>query len=107
LKKCGDIAVTGVDEAHQMARLKTGVVGVQVKIMPSTTVLPDKVEIKEYTQVETVVAETKESKDETQETTETKKEVAEVKKKAPRKTPAKKKAVSKSSESEDVEEQMV
>jgi len=106
LKKCGDIAVTGVDQAHQMARLKTGVVGVQVKIMPSTTILPDKVEIKEYTQVEPVATETKESKETTQETTDTKKE-AEVKKKAPRKTPAKKKAVSKSSESEDVEEQMV
>jgi small subunit ribosomal protein S3 len=107
LKKCGDIAVTGVDQAHQMARLKTGVVGVQVKIMPSTTVLPDKVEIKEYTEVEPSTSETKESKEIAPEVADVKKEAGEPKKKSPKKAPAKKKVASKSNETEEVEEQMV
>ena len=47
LKKCGDISISGVDEAKQVAKLKTGVVGIQVKIMPGTTILPDKIEIVE------------------------------------------------------------
>ncbi|HYD03487.1 MAG TPA: 30S ribosomal protein S3 [Alphaproteobacteria bacterium] len=41
LKKSGDIAVSGVDTAYSSAKLKTGVVGVQVRIMPSTTKMPD------------------------------------------------------------------
>lgn len=45
LKKCGDISITGVDKAHTQAKLKTGVIGVKVSIMPSGTILPDKVEI--------------------------------------------------------------
>ncbi len=44
LKKSGDIAVSGVDKAYASAKLKTGVVGVQVRIMPSTTKLPDDIE---------------------------------------------------------------
>jgi small subunit ribosomal protein S3 len=43
MKKCGDIAITGVDTAKEFANLKTGVVGVQVRIMPGTTVLPDQI----------------------------------------------------------------
>ena len=45
LKKCGDISISGVYEAKQIAKLKTGVVGIQVKIMPGTTILPDKIEL--------------------------------------------------------------
>jgi small subunit ribosomal protein S3 len=45
LKKCGDISVVGVDKAHSQAKLKTGVVGVKVSIMPPGTKLPDKVEL--------------------------------------------------------------
>jgi small subunit ribosomal protein S3 len=41
LKKSGDIAVSGVDTAYTSAKLKTGLVGVQVRIMPSTTKMPD------------------------------------------------------------------
>lgn len=41
LKKSGDIAVSGVDTAYSSAKLKTGIVGVQVRIMPSTTEMPD------------------------------------------------------------------
>jgi small subunit ribosomal protein S3 len=91
LKKCGDISVSGVNTSIQAAKLKSGVVGVQVKIMPSTTVLPDKITIRENALVDEEPAEkteTPESKTEKAEAKETK----EVKKKAPRKTPAKKKA---------------
>ncbi len=45
LKKCGDIALTGVDTAYKIARLKSGVVGVKVSIMPPTTKLPDDIEV--------------------------------------------------------------
>jgi small subunit ribosomal protein S3 len=41
LKKSGDVAVSGVNTAYSQAKLKTGIVGVQVRIMPSTTALPD------------------------------------------------------------------
>jgi len=41
LKKSGDVAVSGVHTAYSQAKLKTGIVGVQVRIMPSTTKLPD------------------------------------------------------------------
>lgn len=45
LKKCGDLAITGVDTSYSSAKLKTGIVGIQVRIMPSTTKLPDRVEL--------------------------------------------------------------
>ena len=41
LKKCGDIAVVGVRKACTTAVLKTGVVGIQVAIMPPDLILPD------------------------------------------------------------------
>ncbi len=44
LKKCGEISIVGVDKSHSQAKLKTGVVGVKVSIMPPGTTLPDKVE---------------------------------------------------------------
>ncbi len=43
LKKCGDLAINGVDTAYIQAKLKTGVVGIQVRIMPPDLVLPDAV----------------------------------------------------------------
>jgi small subunit ribosomal protein S3 len=45
LKKCGDISLEGVNKANAQAKLKTGVVGVKVRIMPPGTKLPDKVEL--------------------------------------------------------------
>jgi len=45
LKKCGDIATTGVKVAYTTAFLKSGAVGIKVSIMPATTKLPDHVEI--------------------------------------------------------------
>jgi small subunit ribosomal protein S3 len=45
LKKCGDVAVEGVDIAYRIAKLKAGVVGIKVSVMPPTTILPDRIDI--------------------------------------------------------------
>lgn len=45
LKKCGDIAVSGVLKAKKTAQLKSGSIGIKVLIMPPDLVLPDHVEI--------------------------------------------------------------
>ncbi|MBU1201695.1 MAG: 30S ribosomal protein S3 [Nanoarchaeota archaeon] len=45
LKKCGDISVSGVLKAYAIAKLKTGIVGIQVSIMPSTIILPDRIKV--------------------------------------------------------------
>ncbi|MBI2208700.1 30S ribosomal protein S3 [Candidatus Woesearchaeota archaeon] len=45
LKKCGDIAIVGVNKSQGQAKLKTGIIGVKVSIMPPDTKLPDKVEL--------------------------------------------------------------
>ncbi len=52
LKKSGDIAVSGVDTAYSSAKLKTGLVGVQVRIMPSTTRMPDDIIYLDQAQVQ-------------------------------------------------------
>jgi small subunit ribosomal protein S3 len=54
LKKCGDVAVSGVNKSIKVAVLKTGAVGVQVAILPPTTKLPDKIILHEAT-IEEVV----------------------------------------------------
>jgi small subunit ribosomal protein S3 len=45
LKKCGDIAVSGVKKAVASAEMKTGTVGVKVSIMPPDIRLPDDISI--------------------------------------------------------------
>ncbi len=52
LKKCGDIAMNGVKKAITSANLKTGTVGVQVRIMPPDLELPDDIKVYEETTVE-------------------------------------------------------
>jgi len=47
LKKCGDIAVSQVNYAHLSANLKSGTVGIKVKIMPPDVQLPDRIKLKE------------------------------------------------------------
>jgi len=47
LKKCGDVAITGVRKAYAVANLKTGTVGIQVRIMPPDLVLPDNIKLVE------------------------------------------------------------
>ncbi|MFH1771064.1 MAG: 30S ribosomal protein S3 [archaeon] len=43
LKKCGDISIEGVLKSYSIAKLKTGIIGIKVSIMPSTIDLPDKI----------------------------------------------------------------
>jgi len=45
LKKCGDISIEGVNKAYSKAKLKVGIVGIKVKIMPPTVRLPDKIRL--------------------------------------------------------------
>ncbi len=45
LKKCGDIAVSGVKVAYASAQIKTGTVGIQVRIMPCDLKLPDRMKV--------------------------------------------------------------
>ena len=51
LKKCGDVSVSGVLKAYASAQLKSGVVGIQVRIMPADVVLPDTVTILDEAEV--------------------------------------------------------
>jgi len=45
LKKCGDIALEGVKKAYKIAQLKSGIIGIQVRIMPPETKLPDEIKL--------------------------------------------------------------
>jgi small subunit ribosomal protein S3 len=51
LKKCGDVAIEGVRKAYAEAHIKTGTVGIQVRIMPPDVKLPDSVTIEEETEI--------------------------------------------------------
>ncbi|MBI4143356.1 30S ribosomal protein S3 [Candidatus Woesearchaeota archaeon] len=51
LKKCGDIAIVGVRKADAQAQLKTGIIGVKVRIMPPDIRLPDNIEMVEHKEV--------------------------------------------------------
>lgn len=65
LKKCGDIAVEQVRKAYGTAKLKSGVIGIKVAIMPPGVVLPDHIGIlKEKIEVIEEVKGEKEQKDE-------------------------------------------
>ena len=72
LKKCGDISITGVDKAYVTARLKIGVIGIQVRIMPSTTKLPDNIQL--LSEKEEIIEEVEEEKETKDEETDDKKE---------------------------------
>jgi len=45
LKKCGDVAFSGVKKAQKAALLKSGIIGIKVAIMPPDLILPDNIEI--------------------------------------------------------------
>lgn len=47
IKKCGDSAVSLVDTAYTSAKLKTGIIGIKVSIMPPDKRLPDDIRFKE------------------------------------------------------------
>src|SRR3989344_4171603 len=59
MKKNGDVSVSGVDRSTMQANLKSGIVGVQVRIMPKGLILPDRIivyedDLKNYHQEEVV-----------------------------------------------------
>jgi len=64
LKKCGDIAVNGVKKAIASADLKTGTVGIQVRIMPPDIELPDDISVYDEAMVEEKLAEEKKAEEE-------------------------------------------
>jgi small subunit ribosomal protein S3 len=45
LKKCGDVAIEGVDIAYRIAIVPRGVIGIKVSVMPPSTILPDRIDI--------------------------------------------------------------
>lgn len=89
LKKCGDIALTGVDYACTTAFLKTGAIGIQVRIMPGDTKLPDRVEL--LNEATTIVEEVKETSEDKKEDAKEKPKKKSPAKKTTKKAPAKKK----------------
>lgn len=95
LKKCGDISISGVDKAQQIAKLKTGVVGIQVSIMPGTTILPDKIQL--IDEIQTVVEEVKDGDEAAKDIKEKVKKAEKPKKKAMKKKSTKRKTTKKKS----------
>jgi small subunit ribosomal protein S3 len=89
LKKCGDIALTGVNISHRDAQLESGTVGIKVSIMPPDTKLPDDIIIRENLPAETTPA--KEEQPAVEEKKEVKVEAEEKPKKAVRKSSKEKK----------------
>lgn len=87
LKKCGNIAMTGVSFAIKEAQLKTGTIGIQVRIMPPNIVLPDRIKILDEASVE-VIEEDLEEKEEPAKEKKTKPK-KEAQKKKTKKKPAK------------------
>lgn len=100
LKKCGDISIAGVDKAYAQAKLKTGVIGVKVRIMPPGTKLPDRIEL--VKEKEEKVKEVKEEAKE--EEKEAKKETKEARKEKPSLKKKTKKGIEKQSFSAPPEE---
>lgn len=47
MKKCGNIALTNVKEAKSFAQLKSGILGIKVRIMPPETALTDHIKLRD------------------------------------------------------------
>ncbi len=62
LKKCGEVAKTKVLTAYSEAQLKSGTIGVQVRIMPPDIELPDKVTLRTDEETTKIVKEQEETK---------------------------------------------
>jgi len=79
LKKSGNVAEVGVLQASTVANLRSGSVGVKVKIMPPDILLPDSITIKETIEDIKLEEVLSEGKEETEENPEEKKEIKEEK----------------------------
>jgi len=73
LKKCGDTAITGIRKAYSTAKLKTGIVGIKVSIMPPDINLPDKIKLVADEKKEAVNDKKEDKKDEVKQEGENKK----------------------------------
>jgi len=106
MKKCGDVAITGIDSAQSRADLRSGTVGIKVKIMPPNIELPDRITIKETPDLSIKVEEVKEketkAKEKTKKTTKKKTAKKKTAKKTTKKT-TKKKATKKTTKKEKKE----
>ncbi len=100
IKKCGDIALTGVRHAQTTALLKSGIIGIKVSIMPPDVVLPDHVEI--LSEPITIVEELTEK---TEEEASEKTTAPAKKKKSPRKTEGAEKKVERSTRKKNTTEE--
>ncbi len=109
LKKCGDVAL-GVRTSHTCAQLKSGSIGIQVKIMPPDLILPDKITLfKKEAEEEKEPAEGKkeeapkeeDSKEKVVEVKEEDKPEKEAEKKTAKKKTKKKKKTAKKKETEE------
>jgi len=54
LKKCGNAAIEMVDTAYTIAKLKSGIVGIKVSIMPPDVRLPDDIRFIDQKTIEEV-----------------------------------------------------
>ena len=63
LKKCGDIAVSKIDIAIERANLRSGAIGIVVKIMLPNTFIPDRIIITEPVKIEETATIPKEVKE--------------------------------------------
>lgn len=87
IKKCGDVSVNGMRNATSVAQIKSGAIGIRVKLMPPDIRLPDKVII--YDEATQQIIEKKE------EATQEAAAKEEAKKEKPKKKAAPKKAAKK------------
>ena len=74
LKKCGDITINGISTSYKTANLKTGTIGIQVRIMPPDIELVDKIKFKSEDFVKEGVVEEIDDKDTKKGSTKNKKE---------------------------------
>jgi small subunit ribosomal protein S3 len=88
LKKSGDVSMSKIGYGEATANLKSGSIGIKVRILPPDTVLPDKLKLKDL-QKQTIIVE------------EVKEETKEEKPKKERKKTTRKKATKKKEEKKD------
>lgn len=86
LKKCGEVSSTSVRKAYAIAHLKTGAIGIQVRIMPSDVQLPDKATVFDEPVTETEVKEEESAKEQEPTAKEESGEQEETEKKTQKKT---------------------
>ncbi len=100
LKKCGDISISEVKEAKVSAHLKTGTIGIKVRIMPPDVKLPDNINLLTEEELNESASVSEEEPKDEQKEKQSKAKAAKkktvkkktVKKKAVQKKPAKKKS---------------